>query len=189
MTYLLCVYLVPGPGLVLGTHVLQLSHMETLARDGWLGSKCSHRTPMSRLTDEEMGNRVVPRATDCLFLLAALPWLLMCGPASPSGQGCNLIKCFGAGSPFPPITLLKTMHWLSDYGRECWEVLRRLPPRSVCTRHLWLSEFRFLSRTSLVSCAHYPPGSSALWVQLQGKGFIMSARRVSQRTYLIDMIQ
>lgn len=52
----------PGPGLVLGTQGLQLSHMEALAREGAVGIQMwSHRTPMSRLTDVNTGNRVVPR--------------------------------------------------------------------------------------------------------------------------------
>lgn len=168
VTYLLCVYLVPGPGLVLGTHGLQLSHMKALAADGVVGIQMQSQNP--HVWADRCGNWKWSgcRDIDCLSVLV-LPWHLMCGPAFPSGQGCNLIKHFGAGSPFPPTTLLKTVHWLPKHGCECREMLSDLPPRCVCTSHVWLSEFQFLSPTSLISCAHYPPGSSALWLQLQGE--------------------
>lgn len=41
---------------------------------GRLGSKCCHRTQMSRLTDVEMGTRAVPMETDgaCSFACVAL---------------------------------------------------------------------------------------------------------------------
>lgn len=57
----------PGPELVLGTHDLQLSHMEALARDGAVGIQMLSQNPNGQPADVEMGTRVVPMETDCLF--------------------------------------------------------------------------------------------------------------------------
>ncbi|XP_072823945.1 coactosin-like protein isoform X1 [Vicugna pacos] len=42
----------------------------------------------------------------------------MCGLPPAPGQGCNLIKHFGAGSPVPPTTLLKTVRWLPKHSHD-----------------------------------------------------------------------
>lgn len=68
---------------------------------GQLESKCCHRTQMSSQPMWKWELEWFPwKQAACSFACVALASDVR--PASPSGQGCNLIKHFGAGSPSPP---------------------------------------------------------------------------------------
>lgn len=132
------------------------------------------------------------KQTACSFACVALASDVR--PASPSGQGCNLIKHFGAGSPFPPITLLKTMRWLPKH-RVTAGKCSAAHPHAVCTSLMWLHEFQFLRPTSLISCAsptpHPPPQLLPVAAASGGRFYHvpgLTPRQLSQRSYLILMI-
>lgn len=163
-THFLGVYLMPGPGLVRGTHSLELPHMEALASDGALS--CRHRHPSLQASSMGMGDRVVPMETGCFGTSksggsqrAALPPSLIKAAVSLN----TLPRCLGFlhhGRAAAQRRVLASRVQLQNRGRG------GLPPQG-CTSHAWLRTFSspILPPRFLCSLPTWPrrPVAAASW--------------------------